>query len=166
MVKKYLLFSVFLMVLPVTASGYDLYVKSVKAPVFTMPDAASTVLATCRKGTKLAGVENKGNWHMIRMSDNRTGWVYRFLVGKTPPMRPDDTEALINQYQDHSTRARRRPSSYTAAAAARGLREKRRRFAEKYNLDYKTLEKIEAIKISEAELMSFIKQEKINENRH
>ncbi len=157
MPRKTLMFLICALVVPAVVSAYDLYVKSVKAPVYAMPDTASGLMVTYEKGTKLAGVENKGNWHMIRVKDG-TGWVYRFLVGDKPPLNAEENDALINQYKTFSSKARRRPSSYTAAAAARGLREKRKRFAEKYNLDYKTLEKVEAVQISEAELMSFIKQ--------
>jgi hypothetical protein len=155
------LFALFL--LPATAAAFDLYVRSVKAPVYLMPDTASGVVAIYEQGAKLAGIESKDNWHMIRVNDG-TGWVYRFLVGDKPPL---DTEAgsLADQYTDHETNARRRPSSYTTAAAARGLRDRQRQFAEKYALDYEALEKIEAVEISREELMSFVKQGLENEDK-
>ena len=163
MPRKILLFLVCILFIPAVVLAYDLYVQSVKAPVYAMPDMASGVLATYQKGTKLTGIESKGNWHMVKVDDG-TGWVYRFLVSEQPPLDTEETDALLNQYSDFSTNARRRPSSYTTAAAARGLREKDRHFAEKYALDYEALKKVESFKITDQELASFIKQGNENEN--
>ena len=162
MIRTPLFFFVCVLFVPTSVSAYDLYVQSVNAPVYAMPDTASGIMATHERGTKLAGIEQKGNWHMIRVG-GKTGWIYRFLVNDQPPPETGTSSTLINQYSDYSAKARRRPSSYTAAAAARGLREKRPGFAEKYRLDYETLEKIEAIEITREELTAFIKQGNENE---
>jgi hypothetical protein len=164
MTRKILLLLFGVLFLPASLPAYDLYVRSVNAPVYVMPDTGSGVVATVGQGTKLNGIENKGNWHIVRMNDG-TGWVYRFLVSDKPPL---GTEAgsLTDQYTGHEAKARRRPSSYTAAAAARGLREKRRRFAEQYRLDYEALEKIEAMDVSREEAMNFVKEGIENEKKN
>ncbi len=159
--KKILLLLFGALLIPTVLSAYDLYVQSVKAPVYAMPDMGSTIKATYEKGDRLTGLEDKGNWHMIKI-DGGTGWVYRFLVADRPPPETGAGE-LIDQYSNFSAQARRRPSSYAAAAAARGLREKDPDFAEKYQLDYEALAKVEAIEITEKELTSFIRQGMENE---
>jgi hypothetical protein len=163
MIRKIPLLLLGVLFLPEATPAYDLYVRSVNAPVYVMPDTGSGVVATVGQGTKLNGIENKGNWHLVKVNDN-TGWVYRFLVGDQPLPESGDG-SLAGQYSDHESKARRRPSSYTAAAAARGLREKRRRFAEKYNLDYEALEKIEAMDVSREEVMNFVKEGIENEKK-
>lgn len=157
MLKKMFIPAFLVLIIPSAAAAYDLYVQSIKAPVYFMPDTASGIITTYEKGSRLTGIESKDNWHMIRINDG-TGWVYRFLVGDRPPPDPGQADDLVNHYTDYSDKARRRPSSYTAAAAARGLRDKRRRFAEKYHLDYEALKKIEGMRIPESEVLSFIKQ--------
>ncbi|MEW6076753.1 MAG: hypothetical protein AB1724_02960 [Thermodesulfobacteriota bacterium] len=163
MTRKSLMILLGVLFLPATSPAYDLYVRSVNAPVYAMPDTASGVVTTVGQGTKLAGIENKGNWHMVKAGDH-TGWVYRFLVGDKPLADTGDG-SLAGQYAEQESKARRRPSSYTAAAAARGLREKRQRFAEKYHLDYEALARIEAMAVSREEVTSFIKEGIENEKK-
>ena len=158
---KYFLSLLLLSILiPATANAYTAYVHSIKATVYKSPSMRSAKLTTLSKGAKLDVKKTKGAWFKVKTNNNRTGWVYKFMVKKNPI---SDTGRLYSRLKSFfykidsiTKKSRRRPSSYTSTAAARGLREKRRHFAEKYNSDYDALEFIEAIVISDEEAMEFL----------
>jgi hypothetical protein len=76
------------------------------------------------------------------------------MARRTPPL--DKKDVYGKQLEELADKARRRPSAFTTTAAARGLKEKRRRFADKYQLDYDALEKMESIQISDQEASEFL----------
>lgn len=146
---------------PGISAAYDLYVQSIQAPVYLMPDSGSQQLFKVKKGDKLTGIQQVGYWHNVTYN-NQTGWIYRFMVRRKPPVKKEDIygqfTSLSKKYEAFSSKSRRRPSSYTAAAAARGLKEKRKRFAVGYRLDWESLGKIESIDITDAQAMAFLKK--------
>ncbi len=151
---------------PSTAFSYDLYVHSIKASVYLMPDSGSQKLFIVSKGDKLTGLKQMGYWHKITYR-GKNGWIYRFMVRNIQPVTKQDIygrfKSLFRKYEAFSARSRRRPSSYTAAAAARGLKEKRKRFAVKYRLDWDALEKIESMDISDSQAITFLSNGVSNE---
>ncbi len=160
---------VMIILCPSESFSYDLYVHSIKASVYLMPDSGSQKLFTVAKGDKLTGLKQIGYWYKIVYS-GKIGWIYRFMVRKTQPVQKQDIygrfKSLFRKYEAFSARSRRRPSSYTAAAAARGLKEKRKRFAVKYHLDWDALEKIEAMDISDMEAITFLNKGISNEQNN
>ena len=158
---KYLLTLLALSILiPANADAYTAYVHSIKATVYKSPSMRSAKLTTLSKGAKLDVKKTKGAWYKVKSNDNKTGWVYKFMVKKKPVTDSGKLYSKLRSFfykiESISKKSRRRPSSYTSTAAARGLREKRRHFAEKYNSDYDALEFIESITISDEEAMEFL----------
>lgn len=144
---------------PAISLAVDLYVQSAKAPIYLAPDAGSGKLAEVKKGTKINGISEKGYWYNVSYK-NKKGWMYKFMVKKEPPV--DSTSlysklrSLFRKYELFSDRSRRRSSSYSATAAARGLKAKRKRFADQYRLDYTALGKMEASEASDNDALKFI----------
>jgi len=133
----------------------SMYVHSVKAPVYKKPLLNSEKLAELEAGSKLIVSEEKGYWYRITCKEY-SGWVFKLMVRDEPPKEYRQIKA--DQIKALEATARRRPSAYTTTAAARGLTDKRRRFAARYENDYSALEKMEAGRISYDEANRFIKQ--------
>lgn len=159
---KHLLIFAVIIVLPVQAIAAKAYVHSINAAVYKMPSMRSAKVTTLDKGDKLEVTKSKGAWYKIESANGKetTGWIYKFMVKKKPITNTSKLYASLRSFfykiESVSKKSRRRPSSYTSTAAARGLREKRRHFAEKFNSDYDALETIESINITEEEAMTFL----------
>jgi len=153
--KKIALLKLFLFAFAVSASAADLFVQSVKAPIFSAPSLGSSKVAEAVKGESLKELEKKGDWYRVGYKDI-TGWVSRLLVGSKPPSGKvsvlEDTEERIEKG------ARKRASAFTTAAAARGLAEDRARISDKYRVDYKGVEMMEAVSISDEEVLRFLQE--------
>jgi len=166
MIKKLIIFTILIILFPTFSYSFDLYVHSVKAPIYQEPFISSKKIIELKKGTKVIGIEEKANWYRIRYG-GQSVWVYKLMVKKTPPLETKGLfgrlKTLAHKVQALREKSRRRPSSYTTTAAARGLRDKRKRFAEKYRLDYDALEKVESIEISNTEALEFLMKGVSNE---
>jgi hypothetical protein len=136
-------------------AGDAYYVQSAKAKVMSGKSFKSAVLGEASRGHLFASGERAGNWVKV-MFNERHGYVYSLLVATHPPLekarviRADDRE--INKG------VRRRTSSYTSAAAARGLaQDDRRRLSRDVKADYDSVEKIETFNLAPGELNRFMK---------
>ena len=130
------------------------YVQSVKAKVLSSPSFKSNVLGEASKGTKLTAVGKEGNWVKVNYY-GKDGYVSALLVTPYPPMarvgliKADET--------DFQQGVRRRASTYTSAAAARGLAaDDRRRLSSDEKSDYAGLERMEKFTVTDAELAKFV----------
>ena len=161
MIRNAILAVALTLLLPALCFSYDLYVTSARAAVYPAPDVDSGKLFDLASGTRMSGIAQKGHWHKVEYQ-GRKGWVYTFLVNTTPPVKREDIYgaggSVIREYEEFSGRARKRPSAYTAAAAARGLKEMRRRFSSRHRLDYAALEKMESRNIPNSQAMNFLAQ--------
>jgi len=166
MIKKLVYSFILIILFPAISYSFDLYVHSVKAPLYRTPSISSKEIIELKEGTKIIGIEEKANWYKVRYKD-KDGWVYKLMVRKTPPLETKNLyvrlRSLFRRIHVLRESSRRRPSSYTTTAAARGLRDKRQRFADKYGHDYDALEKIESIEISDTEALEFLMQGVSNE---
>ncbi len=155
-------FLMIMALLPAHAYAYTAYVHSIKATVYKSPSMKSDRVRTVSKGTKLEVSQEQGAWYLVsgKSLGKSKGWVYKFMVKKKPVSDSGRLYSKLKSFfyriESISSKSRRRPSSYTSTAAARGLREKRKHFADKYNSDYPALETIESIDISEEEAMEFL----------
>lgn len=153
--KKIALLKLFLFAFAVSASAADLFVQSVKAPILSAPSLGSSKVAEAVKGETLKELEKKGDWYKVGYKDI-TGWVSRLLVGSKPPSGKvsvlEDTEERIEKG------ARKRASAFTTAAAARGLAEDRARISDKYRVDFRGVEMMEAVSISDEEALRFLQE--------
>lgn len=129
------------------------YVQSKKAKIMMKPSFSGGTLGEVVKGTKLTSGVKEGSWVKV-MYNNKTGYVSSFVVAKHAPL---DREGVIRADQDDiKQNVRRRASTYTSAAAARGLTaDDRRRLSTEEEVNYRALEKIEAFKVKEEEIVQF-----------
>lgn len=163
MIRKCVYAFILIILFPTISHAFDLYVHSAKAPLFQAPSIGSKKIIELKKGAKLIGIEERANWYRVEY-DNKNAWVYKLMVRKAPPL---DRKAVSDkQVEELAYKARRRPSSFATTAAARGLREKRKRFSDKYALDYYALEKMESIKISDDEALEFLMRGVSNEEKN
>jgi len=159
MIQKLVVLTILLILFPALSYCFDLYVHSVKAPLYQTPSMGSKKIIELKKGAKVTGIEEKANWYKVR-HEGKDGWVYKLMVRKEPPMETkglfDRLKSIFRRIDVLREKSRRRPSSYTTTAAARGLRDKRQRSADKYRLDYDAVEKIESVEISDTEALEFL----------
>ena len=142
----------------IAAASGNIYVQSRSAKVFASPSFKAKVVTVAKKAQKLTVLEKSRRWYKVSYR-GKEGWVSALVVSKRPPMKRVSVagrdKGKIKKY------ARRRASVVTATAAARGLTEDdRRRLGNRGSVDFASLEMIEGLVISEAELDSFIKQTK------
>ena len=142
-----------LLVFPNPARAADLYIQSIKAPILSEPSLGSQKIAEGTKGEVLKEIEKKGNWYRVDYR-GKTGWVSRLLIGNRPPM--NKISVLEETGEKLEKGVRKRASAFTTAAAARGLAEDRARLSDKYKVDFKGLEALEAFKVSDEDALSFV----------
>jgi uncharacterized protein YgiM (DUF1202 family) len=128
------------------------YVQSTNATVRSAPSFGSKVIAKVAKGQMLASTSQSGDWIKVKI-DGKDGYISHLLVTNHPPM--EKTTVIKADEQEIKPTARRRASSFTSAAAARGLtdEEKKREGIEKS--DYKAVDKMEAVKVTPDEVKKF-----------
>lgn len=156
MKKVRLIFYFFSITLAAPAAyAADLFVQSVKAPLFSSPSMGSPKVVDASKGDQLKELEKKGDWHKVAYKD-KTGWVSRLLVASKPPA---GKVSLLEETEEKLEKgARKRASAFTTAAAARGLAEDRARVSDKYRVDHQGVEWMEALKISDEESLKFLEK--------
>lgn len=167
--KRIFLFIILGIFIPSVSFAYTAYVHSSHADVYTKPSMSAQKSSQLVKGDKVNVIQKTGTWCEIEHTAGK-GYVYAFLLKKEEVKTKDRLYSRLRSFfskiESVSSKSRRRPSSYTATAAARGLRDKRKHFATLYESDYDTLEKFEGIKISEDEAYDFIRKGVTNEKNH
>ncbi len=136
------------------AADETYYVQSAKAKVLWEPSFKSTVMREVAKGQPLKVVLKEGNWVKVKI-DFETGYVSSLVVSKQPPF---NKVALIKaEDQEIRQSVRRRASTYSSAAAARGLtQEGRKRLSKEEKADYYSLDKVEAVNVTKEEIERFL----------
>ncbi len=130
------------------------YVQSVKAKVMSGTSFKSPVLGEVGKGFKFQSSGKQGSWVRVRFKDH-DGYISSLVVSTHPPL----SRAGVIKAEDSEIKqgVRRRASSYTSAAAARGLaQDDRRRLSKEEKADYDSLEKVESFKLSPDEISRFM----------
>jgi uncharacterized protein YgiM (DUF1202 family) len=131
------------------------YVQSLKAKVMKESSFRSNVIGEAGKGQKLVSTGREGSWIKVRY-DSQEGYVSSLLVAVHPPL--EKASLIKGREGDIKQGVRRRASTYTSAAAARGLAsEDRKRLNEEGRADYEALEKMEALTIGAEEVEQFEK---------
>lgn len=136
-----------------------MYVQSLKAKVMSQPSFKAKVLGEAGKGYKMTTLGRTGSWMKVQYYASE-GYVSALLLSAQPPMQ---RMGLIKADEAELTHGvRRRASTYTSAAAARGLvQDDRRRMGRDEKTDYDGVLKLEAIAISEGEVIQFMEGGKI-----
>jgi len=136
------------------AAAEELYVKSTKGKIHSAPGFKNSVVVVLSKGDKVEVLEQKQDWIKVKAGDH-TGWISKLLVSKNPPLkRISVIKGKETKTQKESVR--RRASSASTAAAARGLREDgRARLSDSEQANYEALEKMEKEGVAEDEVEKF-----------
>lgn len=143
------------------AAAEDVYVQSDKAAIMAEANFKSNVVGQVSKGIALEILERGDGWSKVSQNDLK-GWINNLLIADHPPIQRaglfgSGTESIASN-------SRRRISSFSSAAAARGLSEEDQKSLQgEHPADYKSLEKI--VKISKAISKNDIKDGKKYKNR-
>jgi len=148
------LFLGFLLAASSVFAQQNYYVQSLRAKVLSAPSFKASVLGEASRGTKLQAIKKEGRWVKIKFY-GKTGYVASLLVTPYPPLA---RRGLIRaEGGDFQQSVRRRASTYTSAAAARGLaQDDRRRISGQEKSDFDALERVEAFTVSDADVARFM----------
>jgi uncharacterized protein YgiM (DUF1202 family) len=134
------------------------YVQSVKAKVMSGPAFKSPVIGEVAKGHKFVSPGREGGWIKVNHG-GKEGYVSSLLLSTRLPL--EKTVLIKGEDAEIKQGVRRRASSYTSAAAARGLAaDDRRRLSKEEKVDYESLEKVEAFQLSADEINRFMEGNK------
>ena len=129
------------------------YIRSFRAFLMEEPTHGSKKLTQMERGTAVEKISEKGLWTQIKVNTQK-GWVSKMVLSPTQPKAPI---SLLAQETDIAENARRRASSYSSTAAARGLVESGRTRIHAHQLaNYEALEILEQQHIAEQEATQFI----------
>jgi uncharacterized protein YgiM (DUF1202 family) len=129
------------------------YVQSMRAKIMSAPSFKSRQVGEVGKGFQLTVLGKEGSWLKVKLGPS-AGYVPALLLASTPPRQKQGLIKGEESALQHNVR--RRASTYTSAAAARGLTaEDRKRLSKEEKADFTSLEKIEAIAIPLEEIVRF-----------
>ena len=139
---------------PAAHAGTVSYVQSIKAKVLAEPSFRSEVVAVLSKGAPVSVLSRQGRWAKVKTGTTE-GYLPTLILASNPPL---DRIELIKGDGGASIEhnVRRRASTYTSAAAARGLTEDdRRRVSAEDKANYSSLERVERFTLSEDDVLKF-----------
>jgi uncharacterized protein YgiM (DUF1202 family) len=130
------------------------YVQSVKAKVMSGTSFKSAVLGEVGKGFKFLSSGKEGAWVKVRFND-KDGFVHSLVLATHPPL--EKTAFITGDEHEMQEGVRRRASSFTSAAAARGLAtDDRKRLSTAETADYEGLDWVDSFTVSPEELRQFM----------
>lgn len=130
------------------------YVSSYKAKIMSGPSFKAKVLGEASRGTRIQSAGRKGRWVKV-IFYKKEGYVSSLLLSKNPPR--NRLSLIKGDSNDIKQSVRRRASTYTSAAAARGLtHEDRKRISAEEEVNYRAVEKMEAFVLTNDEVTMFM----------
>ncbi|MDO8412672.1 MAG: SH3 domain-containing protein [Gallionellaceae bacterium] len=135
------------------------FVQSANAKIWLNSSFASKVIAEVGKGQRLISTGQQGRWIKVNF-DGKEGYIPSLLLSTHPPLK----RPMIVKAEDAEIRqgVRRRTSSFTSAAAARGLtKEDRERGDIEEGVDFNALHKMEALTFTDNEITQFMEGGKL-----
>ena len=155
--KQPLLFMIFMASMfhvSVSHAASVYYVQSVKAKILGEASFKSKVIAEVEKGGKLTSTGQAGSWVKVQY-EGKEGYVPSLLLSTHPPL--SKTEFIKAEDPEIKQGVRRRASSFTSAAAARGLtKEDRKRADVEEGVDFNALHKMESLALTDDEITQFM----------
>ena len=135
------------------------YVQSVNARIWIGTSFVSKVIGEVGKGQMLVSTGREGRWVKVKYN-GKEGYVPFLLLSTHPPIKR--TEIIKAEDSDIKQGVRRRASSFTVAAAARGLtKETRERGEIDEGANFNALNKMESLAITDEEITQFIEGGKL-----
>ena len=147
------IFSTSMLVATAYADESVYYVQSNNATVRADASFSAKVIAKVEKGKALTVESKNGNWLKIKV-DGKTGYISSFVVSNQKPL---EKQGVIkaDETQEIAPSARRRASSFTSAAAARGLTNDEKSREGDTKADFKAVDKMESMKVTPTEVNKF-----------
>jgi hypothetical protein len=108
----------FIFALPYLAEAKTLYLKSMRAKLLAGPKHGTKVVLQLKRGATLSEVKRDKKWVQVKIK-SKTGWLPSILASSKKPMQ---RKSLLMKNVDISKNARKRASTFTSTAAARGLK--------------------------------------------
>lgn len=130
------------------------YVQNANANVRSDPSFGAKVIAKVAKGQAITSISKHGSWIKVKI-DGKEGYISALQVSTQPPLEKQQA-AVKEDAEESRPTARRRASSYTSAAAARGLTEVElnRKGIEEIS-DLNAVKKMESLKVTPEEVSKF-----------
>lgn len=138
----------------VSALGQSMFVQSVKAELRASPSNSAESRATLARGTEVNVLNTQGAWSEVE-AGGKKGWCLKLFLSAHKPIGAAALEKELAPSVEKSTR--RRSSSYSTAASARGLMsdERTRQGREKYRSDYEAVDKMNQEKVPDEAVEKF-----------
>lgn len=140
-----------------------IYIQAVHIDLKENSMANSATIGSVNRGEEGLIIESKDSWIKIKCG-KKTGWVSRLFVTNHKPV--GNSDLMKGVKENLTTTSRRRPSSYSVSATARGLMtsERGREGREIYETDGEALEKMEKYSLPTDSLRKFKSNGKLNIN--
>ncbi len=133
-----------------------LYVRSYKIKLMASPLHRSKILVVLKRGDQVEKLNARKSWVNIRYKNN-TGWVNRLALSNKPPQKQ---VSLFAKKVDISSKARKRASTFTSAAAARGLMDSGEdKLVIKDGPDFEALAIMEGVEVNVEEAIEYINED-------
>ena len=95
------------------------YIKSLQAPLLESPDPKAKIKTAISRGTEVKSEKVEDLFVKINFN-NQVGYINKLFLSSTPVV---NKSSILNENVDITSKARKRASGFTSAAAARGLKE-------------------------------------------
>ncbi len=152
--KKFLIF-LLIAFFTTTVFAERYYIRSRTAHLLLRPKIGSKKVLKLKKGDSVELIKRKKVWVFLRHG-KKQGWLNRMLISKR---KPKLRKSIFSNKVDISSTARRRASSFTSAAASRGLVADQETMKNLPTANYAALHKIESLVIDEEEAVEFLMYE-------
>jgi hypothetical protein len=129
------------------------YIKSLQAPLLESPEPKAKIKMAISRGTEVSSVKIDDLFVKVSFN-NQEGFINKLFLSTTPVI---NKSSLLNENVDITSKARKRASGFTSAAAARGLKEDSDDiFKNLGDADVLELKKMEALQVNEKLAFKFL----------
>lgn len=115
-ISKHGVIVVFILFMASNLQADSAYIKSYRTNLLETAGGKKTPIVL-KRGTRVDTVKKQGLWVFIRTEKN-SGWVHKLVLSNKKPLR---RISLLRKKVNISHKARKRASTFTSAAAARGF---------------------------------------------
>ncbi len=156
--KSFLIAGIILLFLFPAVPGISetMYVRSYQIKLMEAPNHRSRGMLTLKRGNEVQKLDTQGNWVKVRFA-RMEGWVNKLSLSKKSP---EKRVSLFSKKVDISSKARKRASTFTSAAAARGLMDSGKdKIVIKKGPDFVALAKMEGVEVDVNQAIEFINED-------
>ncbi|MBU3915978.1 hypothetical protein KKA14_10625 [bacterium] len=137
-------------------SAKSMFVTSLKVNMTEAPKYGTKALLVLKRGDQVEEMSQDKSWVKVKYN-NTSGWVHKLVLSDKPPRK---RISMLDRKVDITSKARKRASTFTSAAAARGLvTADKEELVKKEEHDFVALAKIENVFVDPEEALSFINED-------